>query len=232
MPVDSFLDTVNKHLTGILTLIASLGAFLALKKKLLKILIEIRDWFTRPKRIEELLLKGADERIALTKNVESLTLDVKKLSYAMFNDGINGVQQQMARFAACHSANFEAAPYPAFESTLTGHTTRVNGAYRILIGAWSDKHIASSRWQQTLHGPLVASYVAEFERCAEAKDDFIGVCDFRNPMTDEHRGRWRVHAPSAMLGEDCLYLGRFIAALDDKAKAIAKEEGWLLNTPS
>lgn len=167
-----------------------------------------------------MIIKGSEDRAILTKAVE-------KMSYAIFNDGDNGICQQVAKLAACHSANFEASPFPAFECTSSGHTTKVNEAYRILIESWSDRHIASGRFQQTLHGELVPRYTAEFERCAKTKEDFIGVCDFKNPMTDEHRGRWRVHAPAAMIGEDdCLYVGRFIAALDDKARKIAAQEGW------
>jgi hypothetical protein len=152
--------------------------------------------------------------------------ELKKITYALFNGGNEGVCNQIARLSACQAAAFEAAPYPSFECTSSGVNTRVNEAYRILTQVWSADTISAGRWHQVTHGELVDPYNAEFERCAAAKEDFIGTIDIKNPMTDSHRGRWRIHAPAAQIGDDCLYVGRFIAALDDTAKKIAKEEGW------
>jgi hypothetical protein len=213
------IQKLGEHLGILAGIIGSLGVILACRKWVFGFFIAIYRFFTGPSRIEG-LINSRIESAAITD------AKLEKITYALFNGGNEGLIQQVARLSACHSAAFESAPYPSFECTSEGLNTRVNEAYRILTEVWSARSIKSGQWQQAIHGELAPRYVDEFHRCAAAKEDFIAVCDFKNPMTDEHRGRWRVHAPAAQIGTDCLYVGRFIAALDDTARKIAMEEGW------
>lgn len=213
------IQQINDHLTAITGILGTLAAMLGFRKKLWAALYAAYRFITSPMRTEAQLL-------ILIEKGDAREAELKKISYALFNGGAEGIVQQVARLSACHSANFESAPYPSFEYTSGGDTTRVNEAYRILIGAWHQAVIGAGRWQQAVTGPLAENYIEEQERCAQNKEDFIGVCDFKNPMTDEPRGRWRVHAPAAQIGPDCLYVGRFVAALDDVARDIAIANGW------
>jgi PAS domain-containing protein len=224
------IQALGEHLGIISGIIGSLGVMLASWKWVFRVAGAVYRFFSGPSRVERKL----DERMKQAKDdeqkrfIQSAEMEaaLKKITYALFNGGNEGLVNQVARLSACHSAAFEAAPYPSFECTSEGVNTRVNEAYRILTQVWSAETITAGRWHQVLHGELVNKYNVEFNRCAAAKEDFIGVVDFKNPMTDEHRGRWRIHAPAAQIGTDCLYVGRFIAALDDTARKIAMEEGW------
>lgn len=198
------IDQLRAELEVWAAIIGSLGAIVACRKWFVTAWKWIVCVYTRPARVEEML---------------------KRMHYAMFNDG-NGMERKIARLAACHDVQFEAASYPAFECSSAGRNARSNEAYRILTQTRTEDDMNGTRWHQVAYGTLAESYHAEFARCSLAKEDFVGVCDFKNPMTDEHRGRWRIHAPAAQVGDDCIYIGRFIAAIDDTAKRIVREEGW------
>ncbi len=220
------IEIINANLAAIAGSLISLATILGFRKNIWKILYGAYRFFTAPSRVE----KKLDELIV---RGDAREVELKKINYALFNDGKDGMvnqmaltEKRMARLCACQAANFESAPYPSFEYTSGGATTSVNEAYRVLIGAWSQSIIGAGRWQQAVTGELAEDYIHEQERCSMLREDFIGVCDFKNPMTDQPRGRWRVHASAAQIGDDCIYIGRFVAALDDVAREIARDNGW------
>jgi len=224
------IQRLADNLGAIAGIVGSLGIILACHAWVTRFFRAIYRFFTGSSRVEKLLevrmlqvSATEEEHLAQSSAMEG---EINKITYALFNGGNEGLVNQVARLSACHSASFESAPYPSFECTSVGLNTRVNEAYRILTQVWSTDSITSGRWQQAIHGELEQKYLTEFSRCAAAKEDFVGVVDFKNPMTDEHRGRWRIHAPAAQIGHDCLYVGRFVAALDATAQEIAIGEGW------
>lgn len=201
------IQYVHDNLLLVVETVGLLGAAWAFRKRIYAGWDWLFHQYNRPARIEEM---------------------VGKINYALFNGGNEGICNQIARLSACHAAQFQAAPYPAFECNSAGQNTRVNEAYLQLVEFLDAADIGGTRWQQVTYGELREAYRAEFVRCASAREDFIGVVDFQNPMTGEHRGRWRVYAPCAQIGADCLFVGRFIAALDPAAQTIAAAHGWSL----
>jgi PAS domain-containing protein len=195
---------IEDHLKTWASIIGSLAVLIACKRWVFSLGRWVANAYTRPARIEAM---------------------IGRMEYAIFNQG-NGMEKKIARLAACHDVAFEAASYPAFECDGNGRNARSNEAYRTLTQTRSEDPLNGTRWYQVAYGPLAEAYHKEFARCSLTKGDFVGVCDFKNPMTDEHRGRWRIHAPCAQIGDECIYVGRFIAALDDTAKQIVMEEGW------
>lgn len=213
------IEQIGDHLGAVAGIIGSLGVILAIRKQVWGFLAGVWRFFTGPERALEMMGEikaGARER--------DEKLD--KLCKAMFNGGKDGLVNQVAMLAACHKVSFEAAPYPSFQCDGRGLNRAINEAYRLLVGANNGDVLAGTRWIHFLHGELAEDYRAEFDRCRLVKEDFIGEVDLRNPITGEHRGRWRIHAPCSLVGDDCVFVGRFIAALDPVARDIAMEYGW------
>ena len=198
------IDEVKQHLDELATILGSLAVVVAAIRWFKPIWGWVVRVWTRPERVEEML---------------------ERINYAIFNDG-NGIERQMARLSGCHTVAFENEPFPAFECDASGNNSRVNNAYRHLIGISTEQANQGNRWHQAVYGELADDYHAEFVRCSEAREDFIGDADFRNPLTGEHRGRWKVHAPCINVGRSCIFIGRFIAALDEKAMDLSDREDW------
>jgi len=198
------IDDIKATLETWAGIIVSLGIIVACRKWFVAVGRWCKCAYTRPARIEAM---------------------IARMEYAIFNQG-NGMEKQLARLAACHAVAFEAAPYPAFECNANGQNSRSNEAYRTLTQTRTEDDMNGTRWHQVAYGPLAEAYHKEFARCSLANEDFVGVVDIRNPMTDEHRGCWRIHAPATPVGDDCIYIGRFIGALDETAKRIVRDEGW------
>lgn len=213
------IKILTDHIAALVGLLGAIGALLAWRKKIWHGLKKGYRFFTAPARMEKLM---ADMISAASGRDEKLD----RLCKAMFNGGRDGLVNQVALLAACHKVTFEAAAYPCFQCDGKGANRGVNEAYRILVGATHGDALAGTKWIHYLHGALAEDYREEFERCRLAKEDFIGEVDLRNPITGEHRGRWRVHAPCSLVGDDCVFVGRFIAALDDTARELAIEHGW------
>jgi hypothetical protein len=207
-PVIPILEAANHHLDTIATIIGSLGVILALRKKLYAIKSKIVEVLGRPKRLEQAL---------------------DKIHLALFNHGERGLVHQVARISAGQSVLFQNAPYPSFECDSRGRNAKVNDAYLQLVGCHSEEELTGGRWHQVIYGSLLEEYKSEFARCSAAHEDFVGCVDFRNPATDEHRGRWKIRAPCATVSEDCLFVGRFIGAMDEKAEMITRDHDWRID---
>lgn len=164
---------------------------------------------------EKLLLAGANRDEKLDKIVK-----------AMWNGGADGMIHQLGRLAASHRINFENAPLPQFECDVNGNNTNVNEAYRKLAQVWSMEDLAGSRWRQVAYGDLLESYIQGFKVSSLACEDFIGEIDVHNPISGQHRGRWKIHASAVTIGDTCIYFGRFIMALDETAKNLVEENDW------
>lgn len=175
------------------------------------------------KVLQSLQTKASDR----DRQIEEQQASIKRIERALFNGGSNGLVHQIGIAMARTGDALEAAPCPLFECDLSGNNTNTNFAYRSLIGATTMAELSNQRWKSVLHGPNAQEYVNRFNEASVMKSDFIGECDFKNPWTGEHVGRWRVHARLTLLVDGSgYYIGRFIAALDDTAKRIVSERGW------
>lgn len=220
------IRALSDHLGTLAGIIGSLGVILACRKWAWAFLVSLWKFFTGPAQALEMMREIKLETRDLKAGARDRDEKLDRLCKAMFNGGKDGLVNQVAMLAACHKVQFEAAPYPSFQCDGTGNNRAINEAYRLLVGANNGDALAGTRWIHFLHGDLSEDYREEFERCRLVKEDFIGEVDLRNPITGQHRGRWRIHAPCSLVGDDCVFVGRFIAALDPVARDIAMEFGW------
>ena len=179
------------------------------------------DLFRRQEHIIQILEKGApkwDEALAIsTQN----SADIAALRSVVQN----GLSHSMARLMVRHKQDFEADPTPKFACDEAGSNWLVSSGYLIIVGTGFED-LRGLQWHSVIHGPLSADYLRRFNEAAAAKSDFTAVCDFQNPRTGDHRGRWRVYADCDALNDAVVYTGRFIRAEDEKAAEIARAAGW------
>lgn len=236
--MNSFFTTIQEHAALISGAAAAVGSVWLSKTKLWKAGKSIHSFATAPQRTEQAtteireILTGfiAEKRESDAKRDErakQIELKVCRVEKALFNGGRNGVIHNIDLLKAqCHG-NFETSPCPMFVCDEEGANAQVNAAYRKLVQVWSSHDISGTQWQQALHGPHKENYIKEFQARAASGEDFVGDCDFKNPFTNEHRGRWKISAPStAKTDGGMIYIGSFIAALDETAVEIAEQEGW------
>lgn len=199
----SLVDFLQEKLGAIAAIIGSLSIIIAARKQITVAWNWLRSSSRSRERIEAAL---------------------EKLSAAIFDP--HGMMNQVARISASQAVMFQTVRFPAFECNKAGKNLRVNEAYLRLIQYYKAEDLDGTRWQQVTCGALADAYLKEFIRCANAQEDFIGTSDFQNPFTGEHRGRWRIHAPCTVIGDDCLFVGSFIGALDETAREIVRNENW------
>jgi len=184
-------------------------------------------FITAPRKIERKVDLLTDRFDRFLDSYETDKHDLKSIRTAIFNGGANGIMQNLEMVAAQCRSNFETSPSPKFICNSKGRNVSVNKAYRELVEVWHDDDIAGTQWMSVIYGELKESYIAEFARCATHGEDFFGDCDFRNPATNAHKGRWKIYAPATKCGDGSyLYVGTFTIALDETAKNIATAYKW------
>ena len=152
---------------------------------------------------------------------------LEKIEYALYNNGKTGILNHVERLVSRDAMEFEYADWPGFECDSAGKNTRVTGAYRKLVGATRAEDLNGGMWRNVIVGPLVGAYVDGFKRASEAHEDYIGEVHFQNPLTGEARGLWRIYIHALpIVGNDIIFSGRFIAALDPVALQLAERHGW------
>ena len=137
----------------------------------------------------------------------------------------NGLSHSVAKLMVRMDQDFAFDTDPKFLCDENGNNWGVSVGYKRLVGVSQD-FLSGTQWQNTIYGDLKSSYLRSFERATSKKEDFIGVIDIQNPITGEHRGRWRVLATCKSVGESLIYSGRFIKAEDEKALDIASQHNW------
>lgn len=154
---------------------------------------------------------------------------IESIEYALYNNGETGVLNHVAKLVARDYVNFEHARYPGFESDPEGQNLRVTGAYVAMVGVHNRDSLLGTGWENCLHGQLADHYKAKFREASSSRRNFVGDCDFKHPVTGDHRGRWRFYAVMMEASGKEFYAGRAISALDDEARRIAREEGMDVN---
>lgn len=151
---------------------------------------------------------------------------LSEISKAMWNGGREGMVQQVARLSTVRKIDFEHANSPQFECDNKGVNISINEAYRKLVQIWNVNDIRGSRWQEAVYGDLLDDYLGTFMRSSEHGEDFIADVDFREPLSGKHRGRWKIQGSAIHMGDDVLYYGKFIRAIDETAKRLVEEYDW------
>lgn len=137
----------------------------------------------------------------------------------------NGLSHSVAKLIARLNNDLENDFEPKFLCDENGHNWGVSIGYRRLVGVMKDV-LSGHQWENVVCGELRDYYLESFYRSTKNKEDFVSVVDFQNPISGEHRGKWRVLATCSCVGDSLIYSGRFIKAEDDTAKEIARENGW------
>ena len=153
-----------------------------------------------------------------------------KADRALFNHGRAGIVQQLQLLTADSNREFEKVPIPQFKCDERGNNLLTNAAYRRLIGVSKEEDLEGLRWKSVIYGELLPSYLDVFSASTDANQDFYAEVDFRNPITGEHRGRWRVIAPVLHVGNGSIWVGSLEYALDEKAQELANELGFQLQS--
>jgi hypothetical protein len=148
-----------------------------------------------------------------------------KADNALFNHGKAGIVQQIQLLTADANREFEKLPTAQFKCDNKGNNLVTNAAYRRLIGVTKEESLEGLRWKSVIYGELLESYLATFKACSDSLEDFYAECDFRNPVTGEHRGRWRVIAPVLHVGNGSIWVGSLEYAIDERARELAVELG-------
>ena len=138
----------------------------------------------------------------------------------------NGISHKLAILAAQHRQIVEADLHPIFICDEAGNNLLSSMGYLRLIGLSDNDDLSSAQWQMIIYGELKGSYLADFETASANRCTLKSVCDFQNPDTGEHRGRWRVIAKCVEVNNALIFSGRFIPE-DEKAHAIADQYGWI-----
>jgi len=146
-----------------------------------------------------------------------------KADKALFNHGRAGIVQQIQLLTADANREFEKHPIAQFKCDEKGNNLLTNAAYRKLIGVSKEEDLEGLRWKSVIYGEKLSAYLKTFAACSEANEDFYAEVDFRNPVTGEHRGRWRVIAPVLHVGNGSIWVGSLEYALDDRARELADE---------
>lgn len=210
----------NEHIELVASFAASATTAWLLKNKIFSFIRSIGRFLSAPARLE----KSFNECMP---KIESLVGEVKKINKALYNGGNDGIMQNIDLMKALSKSIFEAEPMPMFVCTRSGGNVRVNEAYRSLVKIWRDDEIGGTQWHLVLYGVLKDAYINGFEHHSAVGEDFIGDCDFRDPSTNEHRGRWKVHCVASRNTDGGMtYIGRFLACLDETANHIAEEHQW------
>lgn len=223
----NFLNENLGQVAGILGSIIAIAAGVRFGSKyFLRAIRAIRDFFGGPRMIKDFQSEYRIETSKRNDSQDAMLHLLTKINYALYNDGKNGALHQIGRLAAAYDISFENEPRPQFECTVTGENTLVNQAYRTLVEVWSSQEVNSLSWLGATYGDHKDSYLAEFQECAKHGIDFMGMVDFRNPHTGEHRGRWRIQARAKIVGDMCIYFGTFVEACDLRAAEIVVENFW------
>jgi PAS domain-containing protein len=217
-------------------ILASLGVILAARAPVWRVLRTVWRFFGTPATLTRTL----DEYIAAAGALdarrdargEHLVGQISRIELALFNGGADGLVQNMDIIKAQCRSQFESTPAPMFICDNRGGNVRVNEAYRLLVQVWRDEDIGGTQWHAVIYGDLRADYLDAWAHAAAAGEDFIADVDFCNPLTNAHRGRWKIHAPASKRAEGGVYyVGRFVAALDAEARKVALGQGWQVRLP-
>lgn len=138
----------------------------------------------------------------------------------------NGVSHKLALLAAQHRQALELEARPIFVCDEHGKNMLSSQGYLNLLGLVDHEDLSSVQWQMSLYGELREQYMADFGMAQKERITLKSVCDFQNPDTGEHRGRWRVIAPCVAVNAALVFTGRFIP-VDERAHEIARQFHWL-----
>lgn len=214
------LELIAAHITSLSIILGALITCFTTRKKIFSYIKSILRWFTAPTRAEKLTLSNQNK-------LDKILEESERTNKALFNGGSNGLVHQMDLIKAQCNNNFENYPAPMFICDNRGGNTKVNRAYRILVQIWKEDDIIGNQWENYIYGDLKENYIDDFEARSEFNEDFIGDVDFKNPISGEHRGRWKISAPRSINADgSCTYVGTFIKALDSTAIKIAKANKW------
>ena len=137
----------------------------------------------------------------------------------------NGISHKLAQQAAQSQLFMESEERPIFMCDEDGKNTVVSLGYLKLLDIHTKDDLSDVQWQSVLGGELRSEYLHAFDIARESHTTFRKACDYRNPYTDNHRGRWKVIAPCVEVNDSLIFTGRFMA-VDEKAIAIATEHSW------
>jgi hypothetical protein len=229
---NTVLHQIEEHLAVVVGILTALGTLVALWRPIWKLTRRIMIFITAPRKIEDKvdILSSRFDRFLDAYSMHESTLT--RIHKAIFNGGKNGILQNSEMNAAFSAATFETAPQPMFMCDNVDGNLKVNRAYRELVMVWRDDDIQGDQWIGVINGELKDDYLAEWARCSARGEDFFGDVGFHNPMTNELRGTWKIHAPAMKRADGSfLYVGTFTTALDARATDIATEKHWRVATP-
>lgn len=232
--IESVYSFASTHAAGIGSMVALLSLFIpSWRKTVEKWFRSWQRWFSKS-RIE------FEERISKSILDTNGKLDALCTKYAgdstRWDGGLdtiqsivsileNGVSHKIAILAAQHRQAMEAETRPVFVCDEEGGNLMSSAGYLNLIGLTDHDDLSDAQWQMILHGPLKNSYLSDFQLAKDKRVTLKSVCDFQNPDTGEHRGRWRVIARCVQVNEALIFTGHFKPE-DNKAREIAAEFGW------
>jgi PAS domain-containing protein len=140
----------------------------------------------------------------------------------------NGIPHRLALLTAKHIQSVEAMSEPLFICDEEGRNEAVSQGYLDLIGVESVNLLDSTRWKDTVTGPLVETYLKTFSDAVAHRRRYVASVQFQNPFTREDRGVWRVTADCTSVNDALVFTGTFFPE-DDRANALAEEYGWRTN---
>jgi len=234
MIIEMILENLEKIAAGVVAIAGTLGLSIPkIRKSLLskasKSYKQYRLWrqkeiYESQQEILKIIKKGAPQWDMAAEQSKKNHEQILRLQGIVTNGLSHSVAKLIARLNNELENDFE----PKFLCDENGHNWGVSIGYRRLVGVMKDV-LSGHQWENVVCGDLRDYYLESFYRSTRNKEDFVAVVDFQNPITGEHRGKWRVLATCSGVGESLIYSGRFIKAEDDRAKEIAKENGWELS---
>lgn len=150
-----------------------------------------------------------------------------KLADAVF-DSENGIEVRLAKTEISADEQFRDLPYPAFQCLPDGTNIIVSDAYCDIVNLPRGTDLNSLQWKNhTVLSDENKDYFSNFLSASGRGDDYIGIVEFQDPVTNEKRGKWRTFCKAYNLTDsDIIYRGRFTCAIDDKAKSLVDEHKW------
>lgn len=220
----SYFELIFKNLEYITPILVTLlGVILKWKKPLFSFL---RNRFMFQSDMRKLIEKFKIHQENYTKDAEhwnKTSEDVKEVIKILKN----GIPHKLAILTAQHQQIVKASIRPLFICNETGKNEIVSYGYLTLLGIQNPDLLDGERWLDNLHGEGVDHYLEVLKRAVKNKRGFVSSVGFKNPMTGEYRGKWRVEADCVDVNDALIFTGCFFPE-DDVAIRIAEKQGWII----